>query len=65
MHRAEASCEERPNDEEAGGSDEVVPPKKPYESPRLDVYGDIREIARSVGMMGKRDGGHLRMTKTR
>ncbi len=50
---------------EPGDSDEVVPPKKPYESPRLDVYGDIREIARSVGMMGKMDGGFLRMTKTR
>ena len=46
-------------------SDEVVPPKKPYESPRLDVYGDIREIAKSVGMMGKMDGGAHQMTKTR
>jgi hypothetical protein len=46
-------------------SNESVPPKKAYESPRLDVYGDIREIAQSVGMMGKMDGGFLRMTKTR
>ena len=45
-------------------SNEVVPPKKAYESPRLDVYGDIREIAKSVGMMGKMDGGSLQMTKT-
>jgi hypothetical protein len=45
-------------------SNGVVPPKKVYESPRLDLYGDIREIAKSVGMMGKMDGGLLRMTKT-
>ena len=24
---------------------ESAPPKKPYETPRLEVYGDVREIA--------------------
>ena len=31
-------------------------PKKPYETPRLEVYGDVREIARSVGLSGMFDG---------
>lgn len=30
--------------------------KKPYERPRLDVYGDIREIAKSIGGTGMNDG---------
>jgi hypothetical protein len=55
-------------DEMTGKPDETsgaVPPKKPYESPRLDVYGDIREIARAAGMMGMADGGAHQMNKTR
>jgi hypothetical protein len=39
--------------------------KKPYETPRLHVYGDIREIARSAGRMGMADGGAHQMNKTR
>ena len=46
----------------ASGSE---PPKKAYESPRLEVYGDIREIARSVGTKGRADGAARRLTKTR
>jgi hypothetical protein len=38
--------------------------KKPYQRPRLDVYGDIREIARSVGMSGAPDGATHAFTKT-
>jgi hypothetical protein len=38
--------------------------KKPYERPRLDVYGDIRDIATSIGMIGQADGGTHANTKT-
>lgn len=38
--------------------------KKTYERPRLDVYGDIREIAKSVGMQGGADGASHGQTKT-
>ena len=31
--------------------------KKPYETPKLSVYGDVREITRTVGFMGAMDGG--------
>jgi hypothetical protein len=34
------------------------PAKKPYESPRLEVYGDIRAVTAAVGNVGKNDGGH-------
>ena len=41
-------------------------PKRPYETPRLEVYGDIREIAKAVGSTGAGDGGgHLGPNKTR
>ena len=36
--------------------DDAAPPKKPYETPRLEVYGDVREIARNVGLSGMLDG---------
>jgi hypothetical protein len=29
--------------------------KKPYEKPQLEVYGDIREIAKSAALMGMMD----------
>ncbi|MGH9220072.1 MAG: lasso RiPP family leader peptide-containing protein [Vicinamibacterales bacterium] len=32
--------------------------KKPYEPPRLDVYGDIRKVTQTVGNTGSPDGGH-------
>jgi hypothetical protein len=34
------------------------PAKKPYESPRLEVYGDIRAVTAAVALVGKNDGGH-------
>jgi hypothetical protein len=33
------------------------PAKKPYESPRLEVYGDIREVTDAGGNMGMLDNG--------
>ena len=30
--------------------------RKPYETPRLEVYGDIRDIAKAVGHEGTADG---------
>jgi hypothetical protein len=40
------------------------PNKKPYQRPRLDVYGDVREIAKSIGMLGGPDGATHANTKT-
>ena len=41
------------------------PAKKPYESPRLEVYGDIREVTVSLNPTGSRnDGGLHGSTKT-
>jgi hypothetical protein len=31
------------------------PAKKPYESPRLEVYGDIREVTDGAGDKGNKD----------
>jgi hypothetical protein len=31
--------------------------RKPYEAPRLRVYGDVGEITRNVSMKGNLDGG--------
>ena len=42
---------------------ESAPAKKPYETPRLEVYGDIREIARAAGVRGMMDGFLLLMTQ--
>jgi len=42
----------------------VTPPsqdgnrKKPFEPPRLQVYGDIATLTRTVGRAGVPDGGH-------
>lgn len=33
--------------------------KKKYDHPSLTVYGNIREITRSVGNMGATDGGSV------
>ena len=38
--------------------------KKPYEPPRLDVYGDIRKITQTAGNTGAADGGHGSMNRT-
>jgi hypothetical protein len=38
--------------------------KKPYHPPRLEEYGDIRDITQSVGTSGTLDGGHGSMSRT-
>jgi len=35
------------------------PAKKPYESPRLEVYGDIREVTDSLGNTASKSDGAL------
>lgn len=39
--------------------------KKPYEPPRLHVYGDISTLTRKVGQTGVQDGGTGKQNKTR
>ena len=38
------------------GHPENPPAKKRYETPRLGAYGNVREIARNVGVAGMFDG---------
>jgi hypothetical protein len=38
--------------------------KKPYSTPRLETYGDIREVTNSAGMTGNADGNAHGNTKT-
>ena len=40
------------------------PARKPYESPRLEVYGDIRTVTEAVGHTGNDDGGIHTSNKT-
>jgi hypothetical protein len=40
-----------------------VEQKKTYSSPRLETYGDVREISRAVGATGAKDG--ILQNKTR
>jgi hypothetical protein len=41
------------------------PAKKPYERPRLEVYGDIREVTDTLDRAGVADSGHgTSMNKT-
>ena len=41
------------------------PPKKQYERPRLEVYGNIREVTDNLGMMSSSsDNGHGAQNKT-
>ena len=35
----------------------VVPPKKVYQAPKLQVYGDLTELTQSKGPRGMTDGG--------
>jgi len=35
------------------------PAKKPYDSPRLEVYGDIREVTDAVNPAGAKSDGSL------
>ena len=39
--------------------------KKPFEPPRLHVYGDISALTRAVGQTGLADGGKSKTSKTR
>jgi hypothetical protein len=32
-----------------------APPKKRYEAPKLQVYGDLTEMTKTGGMFGQRD----------
>jgi hypothetical protein len=38
--------------------------KKPFEPPRLSVYGDIAALTRTVGRSGIPDGGHGNTART-
>jgi hypothetical protein len=49
-----------PTPPEAGNN----PPKKLYEAPRLEVYGNIQQITRATGTAGHGDGGAHPMNKT-
>jgi len=35
----------------------TVPPKKVYQAPKLQIYGDLTEMTKSKGPRGKLDGG--------
>jgi hypothetical protein len=37
--------------------------KKPYESPKLVVYGSLAEMTRKIGPRGKFDGGNVHSKK--
>ena len=42
-----------------------APSKKPYERPRLEVYGNIREVTENLGMASRiADNGHGANNKT-
>jgi len=38
--------------------------KKKYAPPALKVYGTVRELTRTVGRKGSRDGGAFRKIRT-
>jgi hypothetical protein len=35
----------------------TLPPKKVYQAPKLQVYGDLTEMTQSTGPRGNSDGG--------
>lgn len=46
------------SDTPSSKTDQTQEPRKPYTSPRLVDYGDIREITRATGgTLGMNDGG--------
>ena len=53
---------QRPGDPEGTTADRK---RKPFEPPRLHVYGDISTLTRAVGKTGLADGGKGGTTKTR
>ena len=43
----------------------AVAPRKKYEAPRLEVYGNIHQITQTLGTLAKKaDGGGHVMSKT-
>ena len=32
--------------------------KKPYQPPKLHVYGNLAEMTKAKGLLGRLDGGH-------
>jgi hypothetical protein len=38
--------------------------KKPYKTPELTIYGDLRQVTQTVGNMNNSDGGASPMHKT-
>jgi hypothetical protein len=38
--------------------------KKKYAPPALKIYGTVRELTRTVGRRGQRDGGFFRKNRT-
>lgn len=45
-------------------SPEKDPQRKPYRSPVIQVYGDIRKLTQSVGPIGMNDKGGSSFTMT-
>jgi hypothetical protein len=43
---------------------QVSPPKKPYKSPKLSVYGDLTEMTQTMFAGGMADGGGSAIKKT-
>ena len=39
-------------------------PRAPYVRPALKVYGDIAALTKTIGKVGKKDGGHGNKSKT-
>jgi hypothetical protein len=39
-------------------------PRKTYEAPRLEIYGNIQQITQALGHTGKVDGGTHNKVKT-
>jgi hypothetical protein len=42
----------------------TLPPKKPYSIPKLFVYGDLTEMTKAMGPVGRKDGGGAFKSKT-
>jgi hypothetical protein len=45
-------------------ADQTPAPRKAYEPPRLEIYGDIRKITQNVDNSGTPDGGHGAHSRT-
>lgn len=39
-------------------------PRKPYQPPRLAIYGSVVDLTRSKSLIGMVDGGILQMTRS-